>query len=338
MEKEGDEVCFTADNEYELLASRMLKTADLRDDDPNNPWRGYSEKVLEVIRDAEEEFKTAFGLRGRDLYKPLKGDVEKISNQIVIDMTPEVENQLEMHPDLSNFDRQGDAWHQPRGLPKIPRDEETSPRDYLISQLRCMRMAEIKRKMAHWHAAVDTFLKHGGPAGTLTARGVAERTRAGPFATRDAKIKEQKLKIQDLKDSQTLLLGEISNLKRAREGASGEVTAQELSTLRHENNLLQTKSRKLEVDLDASLEKTREWQRLSETLQKKVDKAAMVLENNERQHATEMKLAHVQGLLQGKDSTGNLPTLGDILATPSTCNSSLNSSFGSLGGSLNSSF
>ena len=64
----------------------------------------------------------------------------------------------------------------------------------------------------------------------------------------------------------------------------------------------------------------------------------MVLENNERQHATEMKLAHVQGLLQGKDSTGNLPTLGDILATPTTCNSSLNSSFGSLGGSLNSSF
>ena len=97
---------------------------------------------------------------------------------------------------------------------------------------------------------------------------------------------------------------------------------------------LETKCRKLELDLDASREKTRDYQAQNEVLEKKVEKATMVIENNERQHQTEMKLAHVQGLLQGKDSSGTLPTLEQVLATPNPTANILDTSFGSLGSSV----
>ena len=108
--------------------------------------------------------------------------------------------------------------------------------------------------------------------------------------------------------------------------------------MRLELTQLQKKKAKLNEDYQTSLEKIRIYQTKNDLLEKKLEKAQMVLENNERQHQTEMKLAHVQGLLQGKDSSGTLPTLEQVLATPNPTCDILDTSFGSLGSSANSSF
>ena len=103
-------------------------------------------------------------------------------------------------------------------------------------------------------------------------------------------IKEQKLKIKDLKDSNTALLHEISNLKRARQD-EGSTTTQELNNLHLEHTELQFKFRKLDDNLKTSQDNNRDLETKNSLLEKKLEKAAMVLENNERQHQTEMKLA-----------------------------------------------
>ena len=145
------------------------------------------------------------------------------------------------------------------------------------------------------------------------------------------------MKIKDLKDSNTALLAEISNLKRGRLD-TGEATDRELHSLRLELTQLQQKKAKLDDAYQTCLDKSRLYQQKNELLEKKLEKAQMVLENNERQHQTEMKLAHVQGLLQGKDSSGTLPTLQQVLATPNPTCDILDTSYGSLGSSVNTSF
>ena len=41
----------------------------------------------------------------------------------------------------------------------------------------------------------------------------------------------------------------------------------------------------------------------------------MVMESMERDHETKQKLAHVEGILKGKDSSGNLASLADLVGT-----------------------